>query len=582
MKTKYITTIILPMLALCAAGLTACEEESIGLDAGTLQDEESFALIRSAMRSDHSFSGITKVDLFAAEEGENPETVIIDELFLTLDKPATGDVTAEIIIGDTFTEEYLAEVERRNAQVKAYWNKTLSIAPETEYFKTGRLPINNLQLNSSTLTVKSGKTDSESTSVIVINEGLDLQTIYFLPMEIRQKDASGKIISRLLQYIITINEYKQTVEENNYSVPKDVEIRHESETGFMSVYYINTEFYQPLLVDNYLLRRENRETYTYDFYTIGSIINLRPAYVDYEYETGRSSLSVSLDLRYVLENATKYIRPIQNNGKKVCVCIQGGGKGLGFCNMTDTQIADFAAQVKDLIDIYGLDGINLWDEGSGYGKEGMPPVNTTSYPKLIRSLREAMPDKLLTLVDKEEPTEYFHDVALCGGIEVGKYIDYAWHGYNDAREIIQVIDPWSEKQQFSEYTRAPIAGLSSDRYGNVNIPKYGAYKQVPDLSALYQIINTDAPIRLINWKLSKQKNNNIIVFGFDLTANEQNESEGYLQYVFDYYRHFHDEGSYLTLRPNGSWRIRTRKYSFDFTSLSSRLNITYNVFYKDW
>lgn len=72
-----------------------------------------------------------------------------------------------------------------------------------------------------------------------------MQTIYFLPMEIRQKDASGKITSRLLQYIITINEYKQTVEENNYSVPKDVEIRHESETGFMSVYYINTEFYQP-------------------------------------------------------------------------------------------------------------------------------------------------------------------------------------------------------------------------------------------------------------------------------------------------------------------------------------------------
>ena len=90
MKTKHITTIILPMLALCAAGLTACEEESIGLDTGTLQDEESFALIRSAMRSDHSFSGITKVDLFAAEEGEDPETVIIDELFLTLDKPEIG------------------------------------------------------------------------------------------------------------------------------------------------------------------------------------------------------------------------------------------------------------------------------------------------------------------------------------------------------------------------------------------------------------------------------------------------------------------------------------------------------------
>ena len=30
----------------------------------------------------------------------------------------------------------------------------------------------------------------------------------------------------------------------------------------------------------------------------------------------------------------------------------------------------------------------------------MPGMNTTSYPRLIKALREALPDKLLTLVDK--------------------------------------------------------------------------------------------------------------------------------------------------------------------------------------
>ena len=60
-----------------------------------------------------------------------------------------------------------------------------------------------------------------------------------------------------------------------------------------------------------------------------------------------------------------------------------------------------------------------WDVGSGYDKAGMPPVNTTSYPKLIKSLRDAMPDKMLTLVDKDEPTASFYDPALCEGIEVG-------------------------------------------------------------------------------------------------------------------------------------------------------------------
>ena len=90
--------------------------------------------------------------------------------------------------------------------------------------------------------------------------------------------------------------------------------------------------------------------------------------------------------------------------------------------MNDTQIADFVRQVKDVIERYYLDGVNLWDEDSKYGKAGMPEMNTTSYPKLIKALREALPDKVLTLVDKGDATEYFYDVNKCGGIEVGHYM----------------------------------------------------------------------------------------------------------------------------------------------------------------
>ncbi len=585
MKTKHIFQYFFTVATLCAAfGLAGCEEEAIRLDIGTLQDEDSFALVRSSMRSGHSFSGITRVDLFSAMDGEEPETVIIDELYLSLDKPAASDVTAEITIGDTFTEEYLAEVERRNAQMTAYYKAIRTELPD-DYFKAELLPVNNLQLNTSTLTVKPGETDSESISVKVNNDGLDLQTIYFLSMEIKQKDASGKTTSRLLQYIITINEYKQTADELNLSLPPDVEIRHESETGFMSVFYINTETYQPLLADNLLLVRQKSGSRIPDYYTVGSIINLKPAKIDYESATGYVFLAVSPDLRYVLENAAKYIHPIQNNGKKVCVCIQGGSRGISFCNMSDKQIAGFTVQVKDIVELYGLDGINLWDEGDGYGREGMPPMNTSSYPKLIRSLREALPGKLLTIVDVGKPTECFHDSALCGGIEVGRHIDYAWHGYNNPLEIVQMIDPWKEGQPFSDYTRKPMAGLSAERYGNVNVPKLlsNVSSLEPDErdSVLNKILN-ESPVRFIQWKESGGKNNDIIVFGFDLTANEQNASEGYLTLVFPYYWYFHDEGAYLTLRSDGTWRIRTRTYSFSHSSLSNFPNSTYNAFSKDW
>ena len=99
---------------------------------------------------------------------------------------------------------------------------------------------------------------------------------------------------------------------------------------------------------------------------------------------------------------------MQENGLKVCLAIMGGGTGLGFANLTDAQISDFAAQVQTAVSLYDLDGINLWDKGAGYGKEGMAPINDTSYAKLIKALKNAMPGKLLTLVDTRETTE-----ALC-------------------------------------------------------------------------------------------------------------------------------------------------------------------------
>ena len=564
------------MLALCAAtGLTACEEEAIGLDAGTLQDEESFALIRSAMRSDHSFSGITKVDLFAAEEGEDPETVIIDELFLTLDKPATGDVTAEITIGDTFTEEYLAEVERRNAQVKAYNNYVQRFGSSPlPLFGTALLATDNLQIDNTTLTITAGKTVSENVQVKVTGKDLDPGTIYSLPLEIRQTDASGVVRTHRQQYIIYINQEKVTIDYYEFPPMKDIEL----DSDLFTVLYVNVEEWSPIAANILAYIRFNKENFTFTYKTIGNIVNLRPATVGYDQPTGRCLFSLSPDLRYVLENSARYIRPIQRMGRKVCVCIQGGGKGLGFCNMTDTQIADFSAQVKEVVELYGLDGINLRDEGSGYGKEGMPPMNTTSYPKLIKSLREAMPDKLLTLVDKEEPTEYFHDVALCGGIEVGKYIDYAWHGYAKENEMIQIVEPWEMDQPYSEYARQPIAGLSPERYGSIAIPS----QLIEGEGILTHEEREQQYLNMFFWKRDGRMRNKILVIYADITGKRDGAYGGQPERLLSSpYSYMADSAAYYTQRPNGTWRYRTMKYSYLIKGLTTHSQ-GYNTYKKDW
>ena len=248
---------------------------------------------------------------------------------------------------------------------------------------------------------------------------------------------------------------------------------------------------------------------------VGNIINLRTVVLDYDAATGRALLNLGNDMRYVLDHTVKYIRPLQEHGSKVCISLEGGGSGLGFCNLTDEQIADFVAQVKAVIENYELDGINLWDRNAGYGKEGMPAVNTTSYPKLIKAMRESHgSEKLLTLTVYEEPTESFWDTEATGGIAVGDYLDYAWSGYNSNSEAPQLLDPWNDGLEYiSSYTQKPIANMPKERYGCINFPIYPANSIELETACEF----------LIDW-VPNYKSNNIIVFD-DLRTNLQDNYE---------------------------------------------------------
>lgn len=237
----------------------------------------------------------------------------------------------------------------------------------------------------------------------------------------------------------------------------------------MTVFYVNTSMFDPRLANDMVI--ETDWAGDSPKYGIGNIVNLRVASVSLDETSGRVSALPSNDLRFILEHYTERVLPVQESGRKVCICIESGGKGAGFCNFTDEQIADFTASVKRMVDKYGLDGINLWDRGTGYDKEDSPEMNTTSYPKLIRALRQALgTQKILTVVDYREPTAYFDDVQKTGGIAVGDYIDYAWHGYNNPNEFLQVVDPWAEDKPYhsKKYRGTKIAGLDHTRYGCIH------------------------------------------------------------------------------------------------------------------
>ena len=135
---------------------------------------------------------------------------------------------------------------------------------------------------------------------------------------------------------------------------------YELDTEYLNVFYLNTTEYQPLLADIWILQKTEAMPPFNTLWerTYGNIVNLRIVQIGYEADTERALLVLNSDIRYVLEHADKYIRPLQDKGRKVCLSLEGNGSGLGFCNLTDSQIADFTAQVKACLELYDLDVVN--------------------------------------------------------------------------------------------------------------------------------------------------------------------------------------------------------------------------------
>ena len=540
MKTIFsLQTGIATLLCTAAlAGLMACDADTVEQQGGKLPDKEPLETVSGMLRSGNSSEKTIDVLLTEGSDG-----FVMRNFYFQQTKPASDGFSLDAWVDATLLDDYNAAdgVER-------------TLLPEANYeFPDGKV-----------LDLSSEAQRSALKRVKFTAAGLAAGE-YVLPLTVAGQDAPDA--NKTLYYNVSVRQPYT----DEYAL-------HDGHDLFF-VFYINTNDFQPLLAQDYIMRKKLARGTTVAWYdAVGNIINLRTVMLDYDAATGRALLNLGNDMRYVLDHAVKYIRPLQEHGSKVCISIEGSGKGLGFCNLTDGQIVDFVAQVKTVVEEFGIDGINLWDRGSEYGKEGMPAMNTASYPKLIKALREALGgEKLLTVTVYEEPTSTFWDTQATGGIAVGDYIDYAWSGYNRESEAPQVLDPWHPELAYvSDYTQKPIANLPKERYGCINFPIYSTSSMEIE-TAINQILYTD----MLDW-VPNYKPNNIIVFN-DLHTNLQDNYETYWDTMFAQCCTVMDsENKYLLGSRNGY------SYLFDNNRLGTLPNEAgewiggYGKWKKDW
>ena len=523
------------------AGLTACDAGTVEREGGKLPDREPLETTYGMLRSSNAAGNTVRIKM---TEGAG---FVTSNFYYQLSQAPDTELSLETTIDGSMLDEWNEANDEQRI-----------LLPETNY---------NL-LDGSVVSLPAGKQRSDIKRIQFMAENLSPGE-YYLPLTV--VDEEDREADQTINFLISVRARQLGEYQLNTN-------------QIFAVFYINTGMYQPLLVDEYLMSKLNANTWEYAWderedgmRTIGNIINLNTVTLDYDAGSGRALLNLGNDMRYVLDHIDKYIRPLQDKGRKVCICLEGGGSGLGFCNLTDTQIEDFVAQVKAVITAYELDGVNFWDRNAGYGKEGMPAMNTTSYPKLIKAMREALGnDKLVTLTDFEEPTEYFWDTAATGGIEVGEYLDYAWSGYLNNEKEIQIVDPWHQGEQYvsTDYPRKPIAGLDPSKYGCVNIPWYASEEKTP----------MDYLVGIFHWRNAGNKQSNILVYE-DLRTVLQDNLESTWTDSFKYgYTFFADDGTWLIEESKWGLSILSdNEYEFNpFFLAQVDGGSGYNKWLKDW
>ena len=201
-------------------------------------------------------------------------------------------------------------------------------------------------------------------------------------------------------------------------------------------------------------------------------------------EEGKPYVYCNPQVTFVLENADKLIRPLQQKGIKVHLTILGDHTPAGMRSLGDEAAKDFAKELKSYVDIYGFDGISFDDEWSNYdlvaGYPGLVTPSQEQYSRLIYECRQIMPDKQFGVYwckQENGGASINYPLGEVEGKDVNDLLDYTVYGnYN----------LWDKLGHIDEGKQCPYA-INLTEGGNPNSIYLNQIKDSWGYFALYNL-----------------------------------------------------------------------------------------------
>jgi hypothetical protein len=305
--------------------------------------------------------------------------------------------------------------------------------------------------NNGSATVAANKSRSDAVNV-TISAGGTIGTTYALPVTAEVSNTDVTLSKTNESYIFLVKPHA--------AIPDS-----DKGAGIKNVIYIEVNDENILNVGEYTMRSSGKPFF--------DVVNIFAANINYNSETGRVYVNCNDNVSYILRNADTFIRPLQAKGIKVILTILGNHDEAGVANLSPEAAADFACELKQYMDIYGLDGVDFDDEYSKYDYEnpgtGLVAPSGAASARLVYECRKAMPDKIISFYDYTANLP----AGTVEGIQAGELIDYSyWGAYAN----------WNG----NSYTR--ITGLGKAKYGpsSFNLD-YSANNGGYDLSHVYRL-----------------------------------------------------------------------------------------------
>lgn len=153
------------------------------------------------------------------------------------------------------------------------------------------------------------------------------------------------------------------------------------------------------------------------------------ANINYDEASGRPYIFNNPNVQYLLDHCDEYIKPLKDRGIKVLACILNNHDRAGVAQLTDAAARDFARELKNYCEAYGLDGVMFDDEYAG-SPDGPAFVgrNSRSAARLCYETKRVMPHKFTT-VYAYQSFERFSESYVFDGMMPGDYVDFAVPDY---------------------------------------------------------------------------------------------------------------------------------------------------------